>query len=148
MSGTSSSVGGVGQGGGCDCFPICVSGKQFYARIKLNSQGVFVSGFYTDQNLQKIDLVAGTFTFGECALVPVPKPHVFNNANIPVGSSTWNLPVTAASPVSQHQVTVRNALGSVVDVRVTSLTTTSFRIDAPVASSNVRIFAEPMETLS
>jgi hypothetical protein len=81
-------------------------------------------------------------------MTPTPTPHVFRNATIPAGNSVWTVPAASASPVSRFQVTVRNSLGSDILVRVLSLNTTQFSIDATVASSNSEIFVEPMQTFS
>jgi hypothetical protein len=90
---------------------------------------------------------ASNTTIGACQ-IKMPRPHVFKNVNIPTGQSFWVVPITATSPVSQFQVTVRNALGSDISVRVLVINSTEFSIDAAVASNNVNIFVEPIETLS
>jgi hypothetical protein len=88
---------------------------------------------------------------GKCPCVSgatTTTPHVFKNASIPAGNSVWTVPSTSASPVSRFQVTARDAKGSTLDIKVTGLTTTTFSIDATVASSNIEIFVEPMQTFS
>jgi hypothetical protein len=76
------------------------------------------------------------------------QPHVFSGVNIPALKSIWTLPITASSPVSRFQVTVRDALGSDISVRVLAISSTQFSIDATVALSGVSIFVDPIKTLS
>jgi hypothetical protein len=84
-----------------------------------------------------------------CEDAPVNlRSHVFKNASIPASNSIWTVPATAASPVSRFQVTARDVKGSTLDIKVNGLTTTTFSIDATVASSNIQIFVEPMDTIS
>jgi hypothetical protein len=74
------------------------------------------------------------------------RPHVFTNATIPAGASTWGLPATASSPVGRYLVTVRDSAGATISIRVTSTTTTQFVIQAALSISNVSIFVVPIQT--
>jgi hypothetical protein len=51
----------------CETLPICRNNKTYYAHIQLRPTGDFLSGYYLDENLQRVDLTAGTFEFGSCA---------------------------------------------------------------------------------
>jgi hypothetical protein len=86
-------------------------------------------------------------TIGAC-ITPSMQSHVFLNKALPAGISTWAVPSTSASPISNFQITVRDQNGSDVLVRVRALTSTTFEIESAVATPSVSIFVQPLQTLS
>ncbi len=75
-------------------------------------------------------------------------PHEFKNVNIPALESIWTVPLSAQSPISSFQITVRNEFGSDVMLRAVGISPTQFKISVPLAVNSVTIFVNPIKTFS